>query len=279
MPTHTEVLRHIGVKSPCWIKEILQGKLLFNGALCAILYALSPFTLIAQIKDTAANIPVFFVNTGYELPGGDMADRFGNNAEIGGGFFFKTKSNWIFGIDGNFLWGNNVKEDNILDSIKTESGEIIGSDGLFAEVRISERGMKLPFVKIGKLWNCKILKTNANSGCFVLIGYGLLQHKIKIQDITRTVPQLAGDYVKGYDRLTNGAAITESFGYLYLDKKKRINFFINFEFTQAWTKSRREYNFDTMTKDETRRFDTLWGIKFGWLMPIYKKVPDEYYYY
>lgn len=240
---------------------------------------LYPFILVAQIKDTASNIPIFFVNTGYELPGGDMADRFGNNAEIGGGFFFKTKSNWIIGIDGNFLWGDKVKEDNILDSIRTENGEIIGGDGLFADVRISERGLKLPFVKIGRLWTYKIIKANANSGIFFIAGFGMLQHKIKIQDITKTVPQLTGDYIKGYDRLTNGVAITESFGYLYLDKKKRINFFISFEFTQAWTKSRRDYNFDTMTKDETQRFDMLWGIKFGWLIPIYKKVPDEYYYY
>ena len=248
-------------------------------ALCAMLYAFSPFTLIAQIKDSAITIPIFFVNFSYELPGGDMADRFGNNAEVGGGFLFKTKSNWIIGIDGNFLWGNKVKEDNILDNIKTGSGEIIGWDGKFAEVRISERGLKLNLIKIGKLLPVKFASANANSGIFFLTGFGLLQHKIKIQDITKTVPQLAGDYVKGYDRLTNGAAITENFGYLYLDKRKLINFFVIFEFTQAWTKSRRDFNFDTMTKDQTQRFDMLWGIKFGWLIPMYKKVPDEYYYY
>jgi hypothetical protein len=65
---------------------------------------------------------------------------------------------------------------------------------------------------------------------------------------------------------------------MYLDKNRRINFFVNLEFTQAFTQSRREFNFNEMRKDNTRRTDLLYGLKIGWIFPVYKKLPQEFYY-
>lgn len=223
------------------------------------------------------NIPMIYATGGYDLAGGDIKDRFGNNFEIGAGFLYKTKKNWLFGLEGSFLTGNKVKE-NPLDSILTEDGFLIGEDGLIADVRISERGVKLPVLKVGRLISAPIGKASVNSGFIFLAGVGFMQHKINYYDVTGSAPQIRGDYQKGYDRLTNGIALTQNIGYLYLNRKNHANFFINLEITEAFTKNRRELNFNTRTKDTQSRVDLLYGIKVGWIFPVYKKKPAEFYY-
>ncbi|MFH1319970.1 MAG: hypothetical protein ABII90_04865 [Bacteroidota bacterium] len=228
----------------------------------------------AQINiDSTAIVPMISATYAYHFPGGDLVNRFGDNSSVGAAFSIKTNNNWIFGIDGNFLFGNNVKEGGILDGISTEKGEIIDEDGGYAEINFLERGLLTSF-KLGKLFS--FIGPNRNSGLAIIGSAGLLQHKIRIET---HAPQLNDDYKKGYDRLTNGFALSEFIGYLYMGNKRMINLFIGFEFTQAWTQNRRSYNFEAMEKDETKRFDILSGIKIGWVIPFYKRVPDEYYYY
>ena len=48
-----------------------------------------------DINDTTLSIPMFHATYSYQFPGGDMADRFGNNSSIGGGFLYKTNQNWL----------------------------------------------------------------------------------------------------------------------------------------------------------------------------------------
>jgi hypothetical protein len=110
------------------------------------------------------------------------------------------------------------------------------------------------------------------------IGGGMLQHKILIDNEDRNVPSISGDYKKGYDRLSNGFALREFIGYQFLSNYRLINFYAGVEFIQAWTKCRRIVNFDTMQRDLTKRHDLLIGIRVGWLLPIYNRMPDEYYY-
>jgi len=107
----------------------------------------------------------------------------------------------------------------------------------------------------------------------------LLQHHIRIENKDNNAPQVLGDYKKGYDRLTNGFAAKTFIGYQYLDSKRRFNFYAGFEFYQAWTKNRREYNFDTMSRDNNLYHDYLYSFKAGWILPIYYRTPDKFYYY
>ena len=226
-----------------------------------------------NIKDSTVFAPLISASYSYQWPGGDLVNRFGSNSSIGAAFMIKTKSNWIFGIDGNFIFGNNVKEDGILDSISTEKGRIIDENGNDADIGFFERGF-LTSLKFGRLFS--LLGPNKNSGVVIIGSVGLLQHKIRIEG---DAPPIKGDYKKGYDRLTNGLALSEFIGYLYLGNKHVLNFYAGFEFTQAWTQNRRSYNFDTMEKDEAKRIDVLSGIRVGWMIPLNKRVPDEYYYY
>jgi len=226
-----------------------------------------------NIKDSTVFTPLISASYSYQWPGGDLVNRFGSNSTIGAAFMIKTKSNWIFGIDGNFIFGNNVKEDGILDSISSGKWQIIDENGNLAKVDFFERGFSSS-LKFGRLFS--LFGPNKNSGVVIIGSIGLFQHKIRIEG---DAPPIQDDYKKGYDRLTNGLSISEFVGYLYLGNKRVVNFYAGFEFTQAWTQNRRSYNFDTMEKDEAKRIDVLSGIKIGWIIPLYKKVPEEYYYY
>jgi hypothetical protein len=68
------------------------------------------------------------------------------------------------------------------------------------------------------------------------------------------VPQVQGAYAKGYDRLTNGPAISQYIGWLHLDRKKLVNFNAGIEIIEAFTQNRRDFNFDQMKKDDSKRF-------------------------
>ena len=79
--------------------------------------------------------------------------------------------------------------------------------------------------------------------------------------------------------MTGGFGIKEFIGYQYLDQKSKISFIAGFEFIQAWTKNLRYHIYDTATTDATRNFDMLFGVKAGWILPIYiEKNSDEIYY-
>jgi len=229
----------------------------------------------AQIKDSVINATIISTSYGFQVPGSDMAQRFGNNGAIGGSILYKTKKNWCIGITGAFLFGSNVKED-VLQSIRTSEGEIISQTGEYADVLLLERGLTFNG-NISKI--VPILSPNPNSGLMIRGGIGLLQHKIRIENQNDVVPQLSSEHKKGYDRLSNGLAFTEFIGYILFSNSRFLNLFAGFEFTQAFTKNRRTFNYDTQEKDNNTRKDLLYGIKIGWMIPIYKKSPDEYYYY
>ena len=228
-----------------------------------------------SIRDSAIAFPMIGASFQYQVPGADMAKRFKNNFNLGMLFQWKLKSNWIFGVEGNFLFAENIKETDNLAPIATSEGQIIDQAGTYANVLLQERGI-LIYGKAGKVF--PIFGPNPNSGLVATVGVGVLQHKIRIE--TRDdVPQLADDYKKGYDRLSNGLSLTEFIGYMHFGNSRLINFSAGFEFTQGFTKNRRDYNFDTMMKDNTKRLDLLSGIKLSWFFPLYKHAATAYYSY
>lgn len=241
------------------------------------------FTLITNSQLFSQNVsdttlPAFGIGpaAAFHVPGGDMAERFGNSGAIGGHFFYKTAKNWFFGIDAHYISSGHVKEDYLLDRITTEEGNLISGNGINEDVYFKESGM-YSGIKIGKIF--PIFSSNPNSGLFLMAGGGFLQHKIKIDNPNNTAYQLKGEYKKGYDRLSNGFALSEFIGYYHMSDSRMVNFYVGFEFLQGWTKNRRSYDFYEMKKIDKKRMDMLNGLKFGWFFPIYNRVPDDFYYY
>jgi hypothetical protein len=244
-----------------------------------LFFILVPYLGKSQVspKDTALSISMFYPTYGFSMPGGDMAKRFGFSHQVGAGFMFKGVNGWSISLEGNFIFRDGVKNPvSILSGITTSDGFIIDEGGVFANVMLMERGFSI-WAKLGKLF--PVAGPNPNSGLLVQFGGGMLQHKIKIEDPNNSAPQLRGDYMKGYDHLCNGPAISEFFGFQYLGNSRKINFFAGLEFVQAYTLSRRSYYFNEMMRPDEKRFDLLSTMKVGWYLPLYKKTRQKYYYY
>jgi hypothetical protein len=213
----------------------------------------------------------------YQWPGGDLGKQFGSNSSIGGGFMIKTRSNWLFAVEGNYLFGDNVKNsDSLLKNISTPDGFVINANGFYADIGFAERGFNF-FAKFGKLF--PVISPNPNSGPLIMIGAGFLQDKIRIHDGDGTAPQIQGDYKKGYDRLNNGFILSGTLGYLFMSDSRLINFSIGLEFMQSWTKYRRARDFDTGTHNNSLLSSQFYGIKVKWIIPLYKRKPKDYYLY
>ncbi|MEZ4984838.1 MAG: hypothetical protein R2795_07345 [Saprospiraceae bacterium] len=212
---------------------------------------------------------------GVQLPAADMKERFEHNfsAELSADYFMP--SNWFFGLNGQYLFGSTVKED-VLAGLRTEAGYVIGNDRTPADVQLRERGMYAG-IRVGKLIG--LLADNERSGLRLSVGVGFLQHRIRIQDDPfRVVPQLEGEYEKGYDRLTNGLALYQFIGYQHIAKNNGMHLTAGFESIQGFTQNRRSFDFDTRQADTTQRLDWLNGFRVTFSMPIFIGNADEIFY-
>lgn len=229
-----------------------------------------------NIKDSAIATPLISLSYGYQFPDGDMAQRFGENSIIQLNIDYKTRKQWIFGINGSYLFGKRIRETGIFDNLITSEGYIISQSGEFADVRLYERGFTIA-ATAGRMFST--IKPNPNSGIVVNVGVGVMQHKMRIEVIGNDVPQLSKQYKKGYDRLTNGLLLTEDLGYMYLSNNRILNLYFGLQLMQGFTQNRRSYNFDQMQQDTKKRLDMLYGGRIAWILPLYKKAPQEFYIY
>lgn len=203
---------------------------------------------------------------GYKVPGADLKERFGGSGALHSGVEFWTKNSVILGVEGFFQFGTNVKED-VLSTLRTEEGFIISTDRQVADIQLGQRGFYVGGL-MGKHFS--IDPSNERSGIRLTLGAGLLQHKIRIQDDPSVVvAQLSPTYKKGYDRLTNGLALSQFIGYQVLAKNRQFNFTIGADFMQGFTQNRRAYNFDTRMRDTSERLDLLWGLRATLTLPFY----------
>lgn len=227
-------------------------------------------------KREVEGIPFIRFQYNYSAAGGDLESRYSNIHGVGSAFGYKTKSNWEFEIEGNYLFSRKVKIQGLLDDIINSAGDVTDSDGELVKLVYEQRGLAF-YASVGKV--LKLLSPNPNSGVFVQLGIGYLQHKIKIDYRDGTVFQLSDEMVKGYDRLHSGVAFRQFVGYQYFGKSNLINFYAGFEFNQALTYNRRQYNYDTRAYDKEQKLDILSGFKVGWVIPFRSRETEEFYYY
>ena len=240
--------------------------------LTALILFLS-FIAKAQM-DTAITIPLLGINFGGQLPFADLASRFGPDLRAGGAFLIKTKKNWVYGVDAFYMFGRNIKED-VLKQMKNSEGHITDNEGYPADIRVSERGLGV-HAQFGRVFNFD--KELPNSGIIVTVGVGYLQHKINIYDAQRRIAAIHGDLIKGYDRLSGGISFSQFVGYMHISQNRFLNYYLGFEGYQTLAKSFRKLNYDTGLPDIKRRFDGLVGFRVGWILPLYKKRPNDFYY-
>ena len=139
---------------------------------------------------------------------------------------------------------------------------------------IFERGQTLTF-NAGKIFN--VIGPNPNSGIIVKLGMGFMRHKIRIENENNLVPQLDQDHLPYYDRLTMGIHFHQFIGYQHMSNNRLTNFNIGFDFYQGFTQGMRDYQIDLMGPYLDKRIDLLYGIRVGWIIPVFRQAPKEFY--
>jgi len=234
------------------------------------------FVLAQNIRDSTLALVAVQASYAQQIPGGDMADRFGTNSNVGLGAFRKFRNNFILGAEGSFLFGNKVSEPGILRNVINSAGQIVDIEGAQADVFLYERGWTV-FATAGRIF--PIIGPNPNSGLLLKFGVGYMRHKVRVQTQKNVIPQLEDEYLDGYDRLAAGPAALGYVGYQHFANRGRVNFHIGLEFMAGFTQALHPFNFDTEQYNKADRFDLLTGIRAGWTLPVYKKVDTGFHYY
>jgi hypothetical protein len=232
-------------------------------------------TVSAQDKNQPDHFTYIMGTYSLQIPGGDMAKRFGVSSDIGGGLGYKTKSNWMFGAEATLIFGNKLKEDP-LKNILTKDGQMIDKFGSYAPIAENERGLQIK-ATVGRIIPVK--GSNLNSGIFIRGAIGYIEHRINIVNTEGSTPQIDGDYYYGYDRYCNGFSTSEFIGWQQFSNEKAYHFMIGFEFTQGFTECRRAWDFETNTKLTGTRTDLLYTLKMAWFIPIRQRNTTKYFYY
>lgn len=240
---------------------------------------ISIFNIYAQLTyDSSLAFPYVQIHGCLQMPGGDLAKRFGNNANLGMSVTYKFQNNITLSLNGNYFFSKNVK-DNVLSQLQTTNGSgqtfVIDNEGFPADLRVNERGWNAN-ITVGKIFY--VGGNNKNRGIHYQIGAGYFQHKIFLYDAQKKVAAIKGSWVKGYDRLSIGPCIYQYLGYTYLSSNKYVNFTAGIEMYYALTKNVRYYDYATASIDNKLRNDFLFGIKFGWILPIYRKADGIFFY-
>lgn len=242
--------------------------------LTVALIAPRPSYAQGNVRDTAIPMVVVTASYAYQLPSGDMALRFGANNNVGLSACRKFKSNYMLGMEGSFLFGNEINESNLLRGVLNSDGQVIDRYGQPSTVFLYERGYTI-MAYAGKI--IPVAGPNPNSGLLIKVGGGYMRHKVRIETQINEVPQIEGEYLKGYDRLCAGPAALLFFGYQHISSNRLVNFMVGFESTLGFTRSLRPYNFDTGPAESGTRFDGLNGFRLGWSLPIYHRQDDTFY--
>lgn len=245
--------------------------------LCFVsLFALGVFGQ-RNVRDSAIATPWVSVHYGLNWPLGDLKERFGLINHIGGIVSYKTKRNWIYGLESNFTFGNKVKIPDMFANIADSYGNITDENGEVASVTVSMRGFNVNAI-VGKVF--PVLSPNENSGIYANVGLGYVQYRALIETPHQVVPSIELKYRKGYDRYTTGLNLQQFLGYAFMSNYGVLNFYGGFYAMEGLTYNRRNINFDepNVPVSKKMRLDVQLGFKVGWFIPIYKRKPKEFYF-
>lgn len=236
------------------MKSYLQNTLL----IIALTYCWSQESL-GQEESSSSSGLFLAASYAYQIPSGDLSDRFGNNFALSGEIDWLLRGKWILGAEAKLLFGNEVKE-SVLGGIVTDYNDVININVQVASFDIRERGgiYLIHLHRLLDLWGQRSI-----SGLRFGLGAGYMRHKIRIGETANAVPHLQEPYIRGYDRLTSGPAIAQFLGIQHLEHSGLLNLFIGVEAIEGFTSDRRKVNYDRSIVNDKSRLDILVGLKAG----------------
>jgi hypothetical protein len=208
-----------------------------------------------------------------------LAQRHGHFNHIGFFAGYKTRRNWVYGLDASFMFGNKVTPDvnTMFSHLMDDKGTITDQNGDQAVVVTASRGMNING-NVGKI--IPIFNSNPNSGLYFSLGAGWIAHKIRVETQEHVVPVIELDYRKGYDRLVQGFTTNQFLGYAFLSSQSFLKFYGGIYVQEGITFERRTIFFDQpdYVVPTDPRLDLQFGLRVGWLIPIYPRQPQEFYF-
>ncbi len=230
-----------------------------------------------NVKDSSISTPLVGIHYNAMWPGGDLAERYGFWNHIGISVGHKTAANWYYGLDANFMFGEKLNIENMFVHLQDEFGRVTDVNGDPGIILTYPRGLNVN-VSGGRLFN--VFAPNKNSGLLIHGGMGFLMHRIRIETNDQVIPVVELDYRRGYDRLTSGVNFHQFVGYSFLANGGAWNFYGGMYAQQGLTKNRREIFFDQpqVIVPTSTRFDWQIGVRVGWYIPFYKRLPKDFYY-
>lgn len=202
------------------------------------------------------------------------------NGSVGVDCMVKTTRNWTFGVKGNYCFGGAMRDKTVLDNLKDHNGYIYNSDGSNNETVVEdELEGRYWYVSAG-FGNVIPVNRWKNSGIWLYADFGIVQHKIYMgSQVADYVPMMRGNYKKAYDRRSTGFHMSQSVGYLFIQRKRVASFYVGLEVHEMWTKPDRNYILGVgPTENMKAEFSGLIGIKAAWIIPLYEKKRVETYY-
>ena len=232
------------------------------------------FLLVSRVsfsQDSLSPKAIIHLGYGAQWPiSSPLSKRYGQHGSISLCIDL-IKHKWETGPSIHFIFGSNVKED-VLALLRGDDGELIGSDHQIAEVNLKMRGLFIG-------WSiAREIKINPRSMLVIGVQPGWLAHWIKFQNPGNTFEPIQGDYRYGYDRLSTGLAMMETFTYRYQSSNRLINFELSAMMTESTSHLKRNIQFDQPTISSTIS-SNLFGIQVKWLIPIYSAKNAEHIFY
>ena len=217
----------------------------------------------------------------------NLDGKFNPNYDAGLDITIKTKSNWTIELNFDYMFGSKISKDpqNILGDMRFYTTNfntttqkidttfvVFNKEGNNAATLGSEGRYWYFGATVGKIFPLDRWK---NSGLWLKFSAGYFGHKIHFIDPNSWFPQIDQNYRKGYDQRSSAIALNQFFGYLFLQKRRVLSFYVGIEVWEIFSKPDRGYIFVGDLKGPTaqlsRKFSGLFGIKLGWNLPFYEK--------
>ncbi|MDR1878027.1 MAG: hypothetical protein LBQ64_00510 [Bacteroidales bacterium] len=231
-------------------------------------------------RTDSAGLFVFLApNFTYNFVMADLRKEFGNNFAIGADLAVKMKNNWSIDFGFKYFFGGLVEESVIDSAFKhlTSDGLFIGNNGVAVnDIEVEFRGIAF-HLQAGRV--IPVTKRYRNSGIWIKMGIGVTQHYMNIKNPENKVLSLVDEYKKGYDRLTIGFSLYQFVGYAHMNRRNLFCLYGGIEFYENFAKRQRAYDFSLMRKDNAKLFETMIGLKIGWIIPLYRHNPNAVFYY
>lgn len=229
-----------------------------------------------NVKDAPIGTPMVGIHYTSIWPQADLADRYGYMNQLGLTAGYKTKKNWVYGIEGNFIFGNKIRVENLFAKLVDDKGNITEVGGGPGVVELFSRGFNIN-AHAGKIlpW----LSPNPNSGIYISGGIGYTLSKIRIETTHDVIPLIETENKRGYDRQAIGLSLHQFVGYSHLSSRRIIHFYVGFYANEGFTRFSQSYFYDTGEPSSSDiQLDIQIGVRGGWYIPIYRRKAKTVYF-